>query len=184
VTTPETLTTQQLQTQLAGGSLAGNWTLDPAQSSASLRSKSVWGLVSVKGVFGQVGGSGTVSPAGELTGEITVGTAAVDTKNAKRDKHLRSEEMLSSEKYPVITFTLGSANVTSGEVRVTGTLTVRDQNRPISFPVNVSLEHGAMASLDAVVNVDRSEFGIDWNQMGMASMQNEITIHAVFKLAQ
>jgi hypothetical protein len=35
-------------------------------------------------------------------------------------------------------------------------------------------------ALDATVHVDRSEFGLTWNQMGMASMKNTITIHAVF----
>ncbi len=34
--------------------------------------------------------------------------------------------------------------------------------------------------LDATVQVDRSEFGLTWNQLGMTSMKNTITIHAVF----
>jgi polyisoprenoid-binding protein YceI len=33
--------------------------------------------------------------------------------------------------------------------------------------------------LDATVQVDRSEFGLTWNKMGMVSMNNAITIHAV-----
>ena len=44
-----------LQTRLADGSLAGNWTLDPARSTATLKSRSVWGLVPVKGTFGSLG---------------------------------------------------------------------------------------------------------------------------------
>jgi polyisoprenoid-binding protein YceI len=34
--------------------------------------------------------------------------------------------------------------------------------------------------LDATVQVDRSEFGLTWNKMGMVSMNNTITVHAVF----
>ena len=36
------------------------------------------------------------------------------------------------------------------------------------------------AWLDADVKVNRADFGLTWNQMGMASMNNTITIHAVF----
>lgn len=34
--------------------------------------------------------------------------------------------------------------------------------------------------LDAEVQVNRADFGLTWNQMGMTSMQNTITVHAVF----
>jgi len=34
--------------------------------------------------------------------------------------------------------------------------------------------------LDAAIKVDRSDFGLTWNQLGMGSMKNTITIHAVF----
>jgi polyisoprenoid-binding protein YceI len=179
MTTPAQLTTTELQERLAAGSLTGNWAVDPARSSVSLHSKSVWGLVKVKGSLGEVGGHGTVSPAGDLTGEITVATTALDTKNAKRDKHLRSEEMLSSEKHPVITFTVGSVSLAEGAVTVAGTLAVRDQSRPLTFPATIALD-GDSAVLDATVQVDRSDFGLTWNQLGMASMANDITIHAVF----
>ena len=60
---------QALRAQLANGSLAGNWALDPARSTAALLNKSVWGLVTVKGAFGGVEGGGTVSPAGEVTAD-------------------------------------------------------------------------------------------------------------------
>ncbi len=63
---------------------------------------------------------------------------------------------------------------------VSGTLTVRDQTRPLSFPATVALVGDKEAALDATVQVDRSEFGLTWNQMGMVSMNNTITIHAVF----
>jgi polyisoprenoid-binding protein YceI len=179
MTTPTQLTSAELQAQLASGSLAGSWTVDPVRSTVSLHSKSVWGLVKVRGSLGEVGGHGTVSPAGDLTGEITVATASLDTKNAKRDKHLRSEEMLSSEKHPVITFTLGSVSLAGSDVTVAGTLAVRGQSRPLTFPAAIVLD-GGTASLNATVQVDRSDFGITWNQLGMASMDNEITIHAVF----
>lgn len=34
--------------------------------------------------------------------------------------------------------------------------------------------------LDAEVRINRADFGLTWNQMGMASMHSTLTIHAVF----
>ncbi|MDQ2874632.1 MAG: YceI family protein [Actinomycetota bacterium] len=34
--------------------------------------------------------------------------------------------------------------------------------------------------LDAEVPFNRSDFGLTWNQLGMASMHNILVIHAVF----
>ena len=71
--------------------------------------------------------------------------------------------------------------VPAGEgVTVSGALTVRDRSRQISFPATVEAAGDGDITLDATVTVDRSEFGLTWNQMGMASMKNTIAIHAVF----
>src|ERR1700722_3466194 len=117
-----------LRDQLANGSLAGNWTLDPARSTATLRSRSMWGLVPVKGVFREIEGGGTISPAGEVTGRIVLAAEAVDTKVAKRDTHLRSADFFHAEKYPAITFTLDKLEPAGDGVSVSGTLTVRERS--------------------------------------------------------
>jgi polyisoprenoid-binding protein YceI len=170
----------ELQAQLADGSLAGSWTLDSERSTVTLRSKSMWGLIPVKGVFRELEGAATISPAGEITGRLTVAAGSVDTSNSKRDEHLRSDDFFLSEKHPAITFTLSALTLADEGASVSGTLTVREKSQAITFPASVGrLDDGALA-LDATLQVDRSEFGLTWNQMGMASMKNAITIHAVF----
>ena len=139
----------------------------------------MWGLTSVKGIFRELEGSGTVSAAGEITGGIALPTGSLDTKNSKRDAHLRSADFFLSEKYPVITFSVGTIVPASEGVTVSGNLTVRDTSRPISFPATVDLTGDNEVVLDATVQVDRSEFGLTWNRMGMVSMDHTITIHAV-----
>ena len=94
-----------LTDQLANGALAGAWQLDPARSTVTLKTASLWGLLPIKGAFREIEGEATVSPAGEVTGRLALRTASLDTKIAKRDEHLRSDDFFASEQYPVITFT-------------------------------------------------------------------------------
>lgn len=164
---------------LQDGKLAGSWALDATRSEVRLESKSVWGLVPVKGIFRQVTGNGTVSAAGDVTGTITVAARSVDTKNKKRDEHLRSADFFDVANHPDITFTVDGIRPDNGGVKVTGSLTVRGRTRPASFDVKVS-SAGGEVTLDGEVQVNRADFGLTWNQMGMASMHNMITAHAVF----
>jgi len=179
MTTPAK-TSPSLQAKLGDGSLAGHWTLDSGRSSATLRSKSMWGLMPVKGTFRKLEGAGSISPAGEITGSIALGAESLDTKNKKRDTHLSSADFFHSEKFPQITFSVAKVVPAAEGVTVSGTLTVRDRSRQISFPATVGLAGDNDITLDAAVQVDRSEFGLTWNQLGMASMHNTIGIHAVF----
>jgi polyisoprenoid-binding protein YceI len=172
--------TPALQALLKDAALTGTWTLDASKSTVGLRSKSMWGLVPVKGVFGQVSGQGTVSAAGDVSGAITVSAASIDTKNKKRDTHLRSADFFDSDTYPDITVTVNQARLSGQGVTVSGSLTVRDLTKPLTFDATVSAASDSEISLDAEVPVNRTDFGLTWNQMGMASVHNTITVHAVF----
>jgi polyisoprenoid-binding protein YceI len=173
------MTAPELQALLQDATLAGNWTLDASKSTVGLKSKSIWGLVPVKGVFHDVTGSGTVSPAGEVNGTVSVAAASIDTKNKKRDAHLRSGDFFDVEKYPDITVGVDQITLAGDGVDVTGSLTVHGVTRPVSFPARVSF-FGDEVWLDAEVQVNRADFGLTWNQLGMTSMTNTITVHAVY----
>ena len=75
------VTAPRLQALLRDGALAGEWALDPRKSSIALKSRSMWGLAPVNGVFREISGNGTVSPDGEVSGTVTVAAASVDTKH-------------------------------------------------------------------------------------------------------
>jgi polyisoprenoid-binding protein YceI len=174
------MTASELDELLREGKLAGTWTLDASRSEIRLRSKSMWGLVPVKGVFGRIEGSGTVSAAGEASGTITVSSESIDTKMKKRDEHLRSADFFDAANHPSIIFTADQVRPSSTGVTVTGSLTVRGRTRPMSFDAQASSVDGSEVSLDGEVQVDRTDFGLTWNQMGMAAVHNAITVHAVF----
>src|SRR5277367_4540776 len=106
MTMPEQTAAPEVQALLKNAALACTWTLDGTRSTVGLRSKSVWGLVPVKGAFGQVSGTGAVSADGAVTGRVAVAAVSIDTKNKKRDTHLRSAEFFDSENHPDLVFTV------------------------------------------------------------------------------
>jgi polyisoprenoid-binding protein YceI len=162
------------------GALVGEWALDLGQSSIRLKSRALWGLASVKGVFGQVEGSGTVSADGTVSGSVSVVAASIDTKNDRRDKHLRSPDFFDTDNYADITFRVEGTQLSDHGALVTGALTVRDRTRPLSCDVAASVHGPDEVWLDTEIEVNRADFGLTWNLMGGVSMHNSLTIHAVF----
>ncbi|MGW3108882.1 YceI family protein [Streptomyces sp. NPDC001100] len=145
----------------------GVWQLDQAASTVGISHRTMWGLVNVKGTFGTVTGQGEVRPDGSAIGTLTLAAASLDTKNAKRDKHLRSADLFDVEKFPEITFAVRSAELTGDTVHVVGQLTVHGISRPQTFTARLKDASAEALTLDAEFTVDRDQFGLGWNQLGM-----------------
>jgi polyisoprenoid-binding protein YceI len=175
----EQLTPAALAALLQDGKLAGSWTLDEARTEVLLETRHTWGLRPLHGIFRQVSGSGSVTAAGDATGVITVNAESIDTKNPQRDKHLRSGDFFDIAVHPDITFAADGVSPAGDGVRVTGTLTIRDRARPASFDAKVSVADGEV-QLAGKLQVNRRDFGMTWNFIGIAAMDNTIVVHAVF----
>jgi polyisoprenoid-binding protein YceI len=173
------MTVPALQALLQQGALAGAWVLDARRSSIRLKSKVV-GLVRVNGVFHQAIGNGAIFPDGKVSGTLTVAAASINTNNTRRDTHLRSADFFDSSNYPDIIFTAETIRPSGRGVAVTGALTVRGRTRPLSFDAAASVRGDGEVWLDTEVHINRADFGLIWNRMGMVSMHNTLTIHAVF----
>ena len=164
---------------LKDGTLAGEWALDPGRSSVRLTSK-VIGLVPVNGVFREVSGNGTVSPDGEASGTVTIAAASIDTRNTGCDTHLRSADFFDSGSHPDITFTANRIRPSGQGIAVTGVLTVRGRTRPLSFDAAASVPGDGEIWLDAKVRINRADFGLTWNWLGLVSATSTLSVHAVF----
>jgi polyisoprenoid-binding protein YceI len=172
-------TSPTLEALLQDGTLAGSWTLDAARSQVRLKTRHTWGLLPLSGVFRQVSGNGTVTAAGDVSGVITVAAESIDTKNSRRDTHLRSADFFDVANHPDFTFAAESVTPTDAGVRVAGTLTVRDRTNPASFDASVGTADGAL-TLDGELKVNRADYGLTWNFIGIAAMDSTIAVHAVF----
>jgi polyisoprenoid-binding protein YceI len=176
----EQATAPALEELLEDAALVGEWILDPARSSIALTNRTLWGLVPVRGVFRQVSGYGVVSAAGEVSGTLTVGAASVDTKNTRRDTHLRSGDFFDAESHPEMIYTVKRIRPAGTGVTVTGMLKVRDRTRPLSFDGTAEVRADGEIWVDATVQIDQSDFGLTWNLMGSVGRTSTITVHAVF----
>ncbi|KUO14957.1 YceI family protein [Streptomyces dysideae] len=147
----------------------GQWQLDTTTTSTvAVRHKTMWGLVTVKGTFAAVTGRGEVRPDGSAVGTITLDVASFDTGHAKRDVHLRSADFFDADNHPEITFAVRSAELRDGDaVHVVGQLTARGVSRPLSFTGRLVGADADAITLDAEFSVDREQFGMGWNQLGM-----------------
>jgi polyisoprenoid-binding protein YceI len=154
--------------------------LDPVHSTVRLRTRSVWGLVEVRGEFTRLSGAGVISAAGEVSGTFTVVAASIDTKNHKRDSHLRSADFLDSDRYPQIVCSVERLSWAGEGATLDATLRARDQTRALTLPVVVSAFGDDVVQLDAAAVIDRADFGITRNPLGMASRKNAIAVTAVF----
>src|ERR1035438_4831534 len=98
----------------------------------------------------------------------------------RRDKHLRSKDFFLADEHPSITFAVAKLAPAADGVTVEGSLTVRGRTNPVTFTASPAPVADGAVALDATVEVDRSHYGLTWNQLGMSSMHNTITLHAVF----
>jgi polyisoprenoid-binding protein YceI len=159
--------------------LTGSWALDPSRSSVRLTSKAL-GLIPVRGEFREVSGTGAIAADGAVRGTLTVATASIDTRSAKRDTHLRSADLFDSDQYPDITFLIDNVRLSGQDAVVTGALTVRGVTRPLTFDAAVSIRGDGEIGLDATIRINRADFGMTWNVLGTASMLSTVAIQATF----
>jgi polyisoprenoid-binding protein YceI len=156
----------------------GTWSLDPSHTSIVFITKAVW-VLTVRGAFSAVEGSGTVGADGSVSGSIVIDATSVDTKKKKRDDHLRTADFFEVDAHPTITFSLTDAHPKgAGKVELTGTLTIRGTSRPVTLLAEVSSTDGA-ATVSSEFDIDRSEWGLKWAKLG-AGLQNHVVINARF----
>src|SRR5690606_16701542 len=102
--------------------------------------------------------------------DAVLSVASLDTGNAQRDRHLRSADFFDVDTYPQMTFRSTSVQRGAKDVwLVVGNLTIRDINHEVVLPVrfngaNSAPTGEARVAFSAVVEVDREEWGLTWNQ--------------------
>lgn len=143
------------------------WQIDPAHTSVEFGVKHMM-ISTVRGSFSNV--SGAVTPADQATVTVSIPVATIDTGVAQRDDHLRSPDFFDVENHPEMSFT---GTLVEGSIEKGGTLlgelTIRGTTRPVSLEVESNGEMkdpwgNTKLGFTASGTVNRSEFGLTWNQ--------------------
>jgi polyisoprenoid-binding protein YceI len=170
--------------QLADGTAAGNWVLDPAGSTTEFRVRHFWGAITVRGTLGPMAGEAAVGPDGTVTGRISLDARSLDTGHTKRDRHLRSADFLHADEHPQAILTVTSARPAGPDrLQCQGALDVAGHARPVTFTAHIQEVTGQVVVLTAELQVDRAEFGMTWSPLRMASMTALGTVQARFTRA-
>src|SRR4051812_36995245 len=145
------------------------WTIDPSHSGASFTVRHMF--TKVRGRFTEL--SGTIETEGNsLTdGQVSVEINAdsIDTNDAQRDAHLRTNDFFGTGENPKITFRSTSVTPRGGnEFVIHGDLTIRGVTRPVTL--EAEYEGGGrtpfgteVASWTAQTEIDRKDFDLTWN---------------------
>ncbi|MFI5178934.1 MAG: YceI family protein [Vicinamibacterales bacterium] len=145
------------------------WQIDPSHTDAGFAVKHLM-IATVRGRFSDVNGSVVVTgdDFGTATLDVTIGTASLDTREPKRDAHLRSADFFDADRFPVMTFTSRRVIPDGRGYAVTGDLTIRGVTRQVVF--NVIDEGrvrdpwgGERAGFSATAIINRQDFGLTWN---------------------
>jgi len=148
-----------------------------------------WMVFKEEGLFQEFSGTMTYSAKDPATCkiEVTVQAASLDTRNATRDKVLRSDDFFDVEKYPTLSF--HSASVNSGgndSYDVSGELTIHGVTKQITVTVKVIGERvmpgiGEFAGFETAFTIDRRDFGVLGNRWSgnTVAIDPTIAIHLI-----
>ena len=163
------------------------WNLDPAHSVAEFKVKHMM-ISNVKGNFSKVTGvlthDETDVEKSHIEASIEVGS--IETRDAQRDGHLKSEDFFHAEKFPTLTFNSTRVKVLGdGELSVEGDLTIRGVTRKVVFAVEGPTPSAkdpwgnTRIGVSATTKINRKDFGLTWNaalETGGILVGEEVTI--------
>lgn len=150
--------------------LTGEYTLDPTHTRLGFVTRHAM-VTKVRGSFNEFDSEIHIDAEdpSKSTAKVVIKVDSIDTRNADRDAHLRSNDFFAMDEYPTITFESTKAEQVSDDVfRVTGDLTIKGVTKEVS----VDLEFTGAAQdpfgnlrlgFEGGLTVNRKDWGITWN---------------------
>ena len=167
--------TEQTTTESRAAALIvdGAWRLDPARSSVSFHVRHFYGLMTVKGEFADY--EGTLDLSATPAVQLAIQAASLDTKLAKRDEHLRSEDFFDVERHPQVRFVSDSARLDRDTLHVRGVLDAAGRQIPLEFDATVREMDGEL-EIEAVTDADHRDLGMTWSPLGIMRAPSKLVV--------
>ncbi len=161
---------------LSATSFASTWEIDTAHASAGFTVKHL-GITNVNGVLGPVTGTVELDDKDVTKSKLNVSidVKGIDTRNGKRDDHLKSPDFFDVEKNPTATFkSTKIEKAGENKLKITGDLTMHGVTKAVTLDADLSAEaenpftKGMTRAATATATLNREDFGLKWN-MPMAN---------------
>jgi len=150
--------------------LTGTYEIDPAHTRIGFVARHAM-VTKVRGAFNEFTGTAHIDGDNPEKSQatVTIKAASIDTRNADRDGHLRSNDFLAMDEYPEITFKSTEIKQTGeNEFDVTGDLTIRGVTKPVTVPFTYEGTAqdpfgNTRIGFEGSVVINRKDFGVTWN---------------------
>ncbi|HLY25985.1 MAG TPA: YceI family protein [Aggregatilineales bacterium] len=147
-----------------------SWTIDHAHSHIQFSARHMM-ITNVRGEFEKFTGQIEFDENNLVNSKATIeiDAASINTREDKRDAHLRSADFFDAEKYPTIRFVSKHvAQTDAHHGRLIGDLTIRDVTKEVTLDVDYT---GALknpwgntsAGFSAEGKINRKDWGLNWN---------------------
>lgn len=170
------------------------WVLDPAHSEVQFKVKHLV-ISTVTGTFKVFGGEIETSNEDFQDAKInfSVDTNSIDTNQADRNGHLKSDDFFATEKYPTMNFVSNSFKKVDGnEYKLSGDLTIRDVTKPVELTaelggIMVDPYGNTKAGFEVNGKINRKEFGLMWSavtEAGGVVVSDDVKLHINVQFAK
>jgi polyisoprenoid-binding protein YceI len=156
---------------MAGTALASEWVVDSTHVTAQFAVKHMM-VSTTRGQFDKVSGDVQLDDK-DLTRSkvnITIDANSINTREAKRDAHLKSPDFFDTAKHPNLTFASTKiAKAGKDKFKVTGNLTMRGVSKPVTLDASltdvVKSPWGTpVRGVSVTGKLNRKDWGLTWNK--------------------
>ncbi len=151
---------------------ATTYNLDPTHTYPSFEADHFGGVSVWRGKFTKSSGTVVLDRVAKTgTVDVTIDASSIDTGDAALDKHVRSAELLDTDKFPTATYK-GTSIVFDGDkpVEVIGTFTLHGVTKPLNLKIdsfkcfqNPMLKR-EVCGADAKAEFNRADYGVNWGE--------------------
>ena len=124
--------------------------------------------------------------------DVKIEAASINTREPKRDGHLRSPDFLNAEQYPQLTFKSTRIEpFDDHHAKIYGDLTIRDLTREVTLDTEYAGQSkmwgNTSAGFSASTRINRKDWGLNWNQLlesGGLLVGDEISINIELEIVK
>lgn len=149
---------------------ADKYALDPSHSSIEFSVKHMV-ISNVKGTFDKFNAVIMYDPDNveKSSVEVSIAVSSINTKDQKRDEHLRSPDFFDAENHAEITFKSDQVKKSGDGYVAVGTLTMRGVSKKIELPFQlngpiVNPWGQTVIGIEIEYELDRKDYNVKWNK--------------------